>query len=125
MLLIGVGINTNSHLRDFPPEFQPYIATLADRGVQVDHACLLDQFINSMQGMLRADEVEHCAKLAASLDVTRGRTVTAVVDERSVEGISESWGADGRLRLRTADGIHELVAASISQIDGRKIRFEA
>lgn len=125
MLLIGVGINTNSHLRDFPPEFQPYITTLADRGMQLDHESLLDQFTDSMYDMLDAAEVGRCAELAASLDITKGRTVTAVADERIVEGISESWGGNGRLRLRTADGIRELVAASISKIDGRKIRFEA
>ncbi len=125
MLLIGVGINTNSHLRDFPPEFQPYVASLADRGVHLDHECFLGQFIDSMRDILDATEIRRCAELAASLDITKGRTVTAFVDERSVEGISESWGADGRLRLRTANGIHELVAASISRIDGQKIRFEA
>jgi|GEM_PF-3501950 BirA family biotin operon repressor/biotin-[acetyl-CoA-carboxylase] ligase len=124
VLLVGVGINTNTSLKDFPSELHPYIATLMDAGVRVDHERLLQQLIESLQGMASAVAVQRFAQQAASYDGTRGRTLTAMVDGVSVCGVSESWGADGHLRLRTPDGVKELTAATICKIDGQKTRFE-
>ncbi len=123
-LLIGVGINTKTRLADFPVNLQPYIATLADSGVHVNHALLLDQFIATMLGLRNAEEVMRCASLAASLDVTKGRIVSAIVDGAAMEGVSEGWGPDGHLRMRQSGVLRELTSATIVKINGQRIRFE-
>lgn len=123
-LLIGVGINTNTRLADFSANLQPYIATLADSGVHVNHALLLDQFIATMLGLRKAEEVMRCASLAASLDVTKGRIVSAMVDGATIEGVSEGWGPDGHLRIRQSGVLRELTSATIIKINGQRTRFE-
>ncbi len=124
LAVIGVGINTNSHLRDFPHELQPFITTLAENGVAVDHEALLQHFVTAMQELLNPDEVARCAVQAATLDAARGRQITAIVDGVEVEGISQGWGEDGHLRLDTRDGTRELLSATITKIDGRRVRPE-
>ncbi len=124
LAVIGVGINTNSHLRDFPDELQPFITTLAEHGVAVDHEVLLQHFVTAMQELLDPDEVARCAVQAATLDAARGRKITAIVDGVEVEGISQGWGEDGHLRLDTRDGTRELLSATITKIDGRRVRPE-
>ncbi len=124
LAIIGVGMNTNSRLTDFPGELQPFITTLVEHGVAVDHEVLLQHFVTGMRELLDPDEVARCAVQVASLDAARGRQITAIADGVEVEGISHGWGEDGHLRLDTRDGTRELLSATITKIDGRKVRLE-
>ncbi len=124
LVLVGIGINTNSPLRNFPDELQPYITTLAENGVTVDHELLLKHFVTFMQELRDANMVAHCTLQAASLDAAHSRRITVVVDGLEMEGIAQGWGKNGFLRLHTPEGIRELISATITKIDGRKVRLE-
>ena len=104
-VVVGVGINANSRLEDFPAEIQATAVTLlAERGEPVDRASLLTTLMNRLEeqlGLLSPRTVSTIVAYYRSRCATLGQFVRATLGESQViEGIAEAISRDGSLLIR-------------------------
>jgi BirA family biotin operon repressor/biotin-[acetyl-CoA-carboxylase] ligase len=104
-VVVGVGINANSRLEDFPAEIQATAVTLlAERGEPVDRASLLTTLMNRLEeqlGLLSPRTVSTIVASYRSRCATLGQFVRATLGESQViEGIAEAISRDGSLLIR-------------------------
>jgi BirA family biotin operon repressor/biotin-[acetyl-CoA-carboxylase] ligase len=104
-VVVGIGINANSRVEDFPAEIQATAATLlAERGSPVDRTALLATLMNRLEeqlGLLSPRTVTTLLDSYRSRCATLGQFVRATLGETDViEGIAEAIGRDGSLLIR-------------------------
>jgi BirA family biotin operon repressor/biotin-[acetyl-CoA-carboxylase] ligase len=120
-IIIGIGLNINASLNSFPSELRPSATSLAaECGRPYDRiAILADLFLRLEQRMDRLgregasgmiDEfTRRCATLGKRVQV-------ALEPQRLVQGIAESIGPDGCLRLRVLPETGVLEPSSLLEI---------
>jgi BirA family transcriptional regulator, biotin operon repressor / biotin---[acetyl-CoA-carboxylase] ligase len=103
--IIGIGINVNMKLADYP-EISAIATSLADKtGNEVSRTALLQNLFSEMEKLylrLRAGE-SILAEWRENL-VTMGKQIHVRAGDDIFEGIAESVAEDGSLMLRCADG---------------------
>jgi BirA family biotin operon repressor/biotin-[acetyl-CoA-carboxylase] ligase len=104
-VVVGIGINANSRVEDFPAEIQATAATLlAERGSPVDRTALLATLMNRLEeqlGLLSPRTVTTLLDSYRSRCATLGQFVRATLGGTDViEGIAEAIGRDGSLLIR-------------------------
>ena len=103
--IIGIGINVNMKLADYP-EISAIATSLADKtGKQVSRTALLQNLFSEMEKLylrLRAGE-SILSEWRENL-VTMGKQIHVRAGDDIFEGIAESVAEDGSLMLRCADG---------------------
>lgn len=117
-LIIGIGLNVNQSLQDFPEELQDIATSLSiESGMPVNRQELVrsllhhleiytDLYIETGFGMLKV--------LWESYSSTIGKTVRARMAKETLTGVAEGITEDGVLQLRTADGkLHGIYSADI------------
>lgn len=106
-LVIGIGVNTNSRLRDAPAELQDRITTLVDLTATChDHTDLLAGWLQSWNhwfGCLPG-QTSLVAEAADRLCLQRGRHLRLRRGAEVHEGICRGIAADGALILETSEG---------------------
>jgi len=117
--IIGIGINVNLKLADFP-EIQPIATSLGDKlGRDVSRLsvirCLLVEIERLYLALSAGGSVYE--KWRDSL-VTLGERVRATTGETTYEGVAESVARDGSLLLRGSDGsLTRIVAGDVTLRD--------
>lgn len=117
-IILGIGVNVNQDLEDFPEDIQ-HIATSIKMitGVPVDRAHLVARILHYLE--IYSDMyVEHGFKplkiLWESYSGTLGRRIKAVMVHQQIEGTALGITNDGVLQVQTDDGqIHEIYSADI------------
>ena len=103
--IIGIGINVNMKLADYP-EISAIATSLADKtGKEVSRTALLQNLFSEMEKLylrLRAGE-SILSEWRENL-VTMGKQIHVRAGDDIFEGIAESVAEDGSLMLRCADG---------------------
>ena len=104
-IVIGIGLNINAALDKFPDELRSGATTLAaEAGRQFDRVALLANLLLRLEqrmDRLFLDGPRSMAEEFTQRCSTLGRTVRVTLEEKGVvEGIAESIGPDGCLRLR-------------------------
>lgn len=114
--IIGIGINVNVHIADYP-EIAATAASLSDElGKPVSRLALLQELLRGMENLYFSlpeskivfeDWKAHLVTLGQSVQVTLGNTIYS--------GIAESVAKDGSLMLRQEDGnLTKIVAGDVT-----------
>jgi len=117
-IILGIGVNVNQRLLDFPEEIQS-IATsiLMITGQPVDRAKLVAQILYHLE--IYSDMyVKHgftpLKILWESYSCTLGKRIKAIMVHQQIEGIALGITDDGVLQVKTDDGkIHGIYSADI------------
>ncbi|MCL5019619.1 MAG: biotin--[acetyl-CoA-carboxylase] ligase [Patescibacteria group bacterium] len=108
MVVVGIGINVNQTLSDFPPELQDTVTSLKIiNGCEFSREETLVMILENIKkyyAMIRNDGIgavyqqwlKHCS--------TPGKNVRIAMKSQSVYGIAERIDETGKLFLRTSDG---------------------
>lgn len=115
-IIVGVGINVNDDIANFPPELQKTAGTLLDiAGHRLDRAKLLADFLNAFEPLFEIWEIS--ASLQPFLqywndfDILRGNHIQLSVNGSDTEGIVQELMPDGRLLLKHDDGTLDYIHA--------------
>ncbi len=117
--IIGIGINVNLRLADFP-EIQPIATSLSDElGRDVSRLsvirCLLVEIERLYLALLAGGSIYEEWR---DILVTLGKRVRATTGETVYEGVAESVARDGSLLLRGSDGrLTRIVAGDVTLRD--------
>jgi BirA family transcriptional regulator, biotin operon repressor / biotin---[acetyl-CoA-carboxylase] ligase len=121
-VVIGIGVNLNSRLEDFPPGVRPMATSIASaRGADVDRALFAARLLNALDARYESLLRDGFSALLAAWserDALRGRRIQVRVGDEVVEGVAAGLGANGRLQMDTPSGLREIVAGDVSVIDG-------
>ncbi len=103
--ILGIGVNVNMRLADFP-DIQPIATSLSDRlGHPVDRAELLRSLFTELERLY--DNMKPGGSLFPAWRTnlsTLGKKVLAQVPDGAIEGVAEGAEEDGSLLLRSTDG---------------------
>jgi BirA family biotin operon repressor/biotin-[acetyl-CoA-carboxylase] ligase len=106
-LLIGVGINVNNNLSDFPAEIRDKVTTLKVlKGTELSRAYIISQFLEEFEDMyntLDRGEYSTIFREWKNLSDTLGRKVKVVTENKIYEGVAMDIDADGSLVLKLND----------------------
>ena len=110
--IIGIGIDVNLKLADFP-EIQPIATSLSDElGKEVSRLKLIRHLLVEMENLyLGLSAGGSLYEEWRDNLVTLGKVVRATTDDAVYDGIAESVDRDGSLLLRRRDGISVKIVA--------------
>lgn len=118
--VLGLGVNVNNRFSSAPREVRQHAVSLCEvAGTELDR---FGFFVTLLQ-QLERQFLSLCERPAAVLEQWRrfcllsGRQVRWNSAEHCLEGICEGIDEEGRLLLRTVQGVHRLVTGSIRAID--------
>lgn len=125
-VVIGIGLNINAPLDSFPEEFKAGVTTLAaEGGRHVDRVTLLAElFLRLEQRLdrLLTDGPTGIIDEFTQRCSTLGKTVRVSLEqERIVEGIAESIGPDGCLRLRVLSDSAQPPTSSLLEVRSAEV----
>lgn len=107
-LLIGIGINVNQQLEDFPEELQSIATSIAlEEGEEIDRAVFVANFLNYLE-QYSDHYVEHgfthIKQLWEEASATIGKQVRATTLREVIEGEAIGITESGVLEIRTSSG---------------------
>ena len=112
-LVIGMGVNANQSLSDFPRELQPIVTSLRrETGADVDRSALAAAILEELDHDYARVCEGRFEEIAAEWErgcTTLGRTVRIQVGGRIVQGRAEALDPEGALLVRTHHGNLERV----------------
>lgn len=120
-LVCGIGINVNHEVDDFPPELRDRATSMRmHMGHEVSRYDVLVRLLGALE-VWEAAWREHGLGpirerwLELSPETVRGR-VSVQTETGLLEGTTEGLTDDGRLRVRAADGLHELAVGEVVRL---------
>ena len=125
-VVIGIGLNINAALDNFPEDLRSGATTIAaESGRPFDRVQILaDLFLRLEQRMDRlfldgpAGMVEEFTQRCSTL----GKTVRVTLEEQGiVQGVAESIGPDGCLRLRVTSGTSPAHSPSLMEVRSAEV----
>jgi BirA family transcriptional regulator, biotin operon repressor / biotin---[acetyl-CoA-carboxylase] ligase len=122
-VILGIGVNLNTGLDDFPPELRDKAGSLrVAGGTEVDRARFTGRLLNNLEVRYEQWRREGFAPIAAAwrgLAPLVGRFIRVQEPGAVVEGTVIDIADDGALRVRLADGReHRVVAGDVTVLDG-------
>jgi BirA family transcriptional regulator, biotin operon repressor / biotin---[acetyl-CoA-carboxylase] ligase len=114
--IIGIGINVNVHVPDYP-EITALATSLSDQtGIIVSRLDVLQQLLIEMEKLYRnLPQSDSIFKQWKNRLVTLGQNVQVSQGETIYHGVAETVTADGGLLLRNADGdLIKIVAGDVN-----------
>ena len=124
-VILGVGVNLNGSLEEFPPELKETATTLeASRGQSVPRALFTAALWTRLEHWLDLHADDGFAPVRAAwktMASTLGQDVLVRSEQRELRGIAEDLDEDGALLLRTPDGkLERVLAGDVEQVRPRK-----
>ena len=121
VVVLGVGVNLNSRLEDFPAELRDKAGSLClASGAPVDRARFTGRLLGALEARYEVWQRDGFASIAAAwrrLTPLLGRRIRVQEPGAVVEGTVIDLSDDGALRLRLADGAeHRVIAGDVSLI---------
>nr|WP_321466249.1 biotin--[acetyl-CoA-carboxylase] ligase [uncultured Desulfobulbus sp.] len=117
MVIVGVGINVNSRLADFPAELHPILTTLQEEtGQSVELESLLDRLRIKICALVDTlpDNRESLLDRWQNYDYLLHRPVKYLNGEQVILGTGCGIAADGRYTLRDASGLtHTIIGGQL------------
>jgi BirA family biotin operon repressor/biotin-[acetyl-CoA-carboxylase] ligase len=105
--VIGIGLNTNSTIREAPEELRRTAVTLRDlTGTEHDHTAILRDLLRHLEVLLRqlGADPETIGAEADAVCLHRGQMLTLKQDSRTFSGRCLGIAPDGALILETPQG---------------------
>ena len=113
--VIGIGININSGLEDFPPDLRTVATSIKNEtGREESRVNLIANILNEMDCWLKGlskDGKEHLLAEWRRLTLTLKKSVKAVVGKDTFTGIAEDIDDKGMLLLRLPSGVLKKISA--------------
>jgi len=120
-LVCGIGVNVNHEEDDFPPELRHRATSVRLQvGHEVSRLDLLARLLGAFEGWEGAWRKHGLGPirerwLELSPDTVAGR-VSVQTDAGLLEGTAAGLADNGHLRVRTADGLHELAVGEVVKL---------
>ncbi len=125
-VVIGIGVNANNRIEDFPEELREKAGSIfSETGEQIDRARLAAAMIRELDQMYAAWERDRFAYLEEyrSRCVTVGREVRVIRGDTVREAFAEAVTDDFGLLVRYPDGTQETVSAGEVTIRGKDNKY--
>jgi len=123
-IVLGIGVNLNSELSDFPAEVAEIATSLrVARGQSVPRALFTAALFTKLEQWLDrwVDDGFEPVRLAwKRLSSTIGQEVLVRGERQELRGIAEDIDADGALMLRVGDRLERVLAGDVEQVRPRK-----
>lgn len=122
-VILGIGVNLNTALEDFPPELRDKAGSLRlASGGEVDRPSFAGRLLNNLEVRYEQWRRDGFAPIAAAwrgLAPLSGRHIRVQEPGAIVEGTVIDIADDGALRMQLADGReHRVVAGDVTVVDG-------
>lgn len=121
-VVIGIGVNVNNRLTEFPPELQGKAGSVfSETGQTINRARLAAAMIEELDAMYAAWEQDRFAFLAQyrTRCLTVGREVRVIRGDSAREAFALSVSDDFGLRVRYPDGAEETLNAGEVTVRGK------
>jgi BirA family biotin operon repressor/biotin-[acetyl-CoA-carboxylase] ligase len=123
VIILGIGVNLNARLEDFPDELRDKAGSLRlATGAMVERAAFAGRLLNNLEvryEQWRRDGFEPIAAAWRGLAPLIGRHICVQEPGQIVEGTVIDIGDDGALRVRLADGReHRVMAGDVTVLGG-------
>lgn len=125
-VVIGIGVNANNRIADFPEELRQKAGSIfSQTGETVDRAQLAAAMIQELDAMYERWENDRFAYLEEyrSRCVTVGREVRVIRGDHARDAFAEQVTDDFGLRVRYPDGTEETVTAGEVTIRGKDNQY--
>ncbi|MDD3694746.1 MAG: biotin--[acetyl-CoA-carboxylase] ligase [Lentisphaeria bacterium] len=118
--VIGIGLNVNCSIHDFPAELQDKVTSLQIcSGKKFNRAKLLAAILLQLekyyQRWLQSDSLAPFLPEWEQADIFRGKTVCVKQTRQEVCGLSLGLAEDGRLKIQLPDGSIKLISSGDAQ----------
>ena len=116
-VLVGVGVNVNSRVNDFPGELRPLVTTVREHiRAPLSLQDLLPRFVQAISDQVARLGNNRAAILAdwQRYDYLAGREVVCTVGMDVRKGVAAGLNEEGRYRLRDPEGcVHEVIGGQL------------
>ena len=123
-VIVGVGVNLNSELADFPPEVAEQATSVSlNRPSPVHRALFMAALLGKLEDWFEIwsdqgfEPVRAAWKNASSM---LGQEVLVRADAKELRGVAEDIDASGALLLRVGDTLERVLSGDVEQVRTRK-----
>jgi BirA family biotin operon repressor/biotin-[acetyl-CoA-carboxylase] ligase len=123
-VIVGVGVNLNSELADFPPEVAELATSVSlNRPSPVHRALFMAALLGKLEDWFEIwsdqgfEPVRAAWKNASSM---LGQEVLVRADAKELRGVAEDIDASGALLLRVGDTLERVLSGDVEQVRTRK-----
>lgn len=123
-VIVGVGVNLNSELTDFPPEVAELATSVSlNRPSPVHRALFMAALLGKLEDWFEIwsdqgfEPVRAAWKNASSM---LGQEVLVRADAKELRGVAEDIDASGALLLRVGDTLERVLSGDVEQVRTRK-----
>ncbi|MGC3976286.1 MAG: biotin--[acetyl-CoA-carboxylase] ligase [Nitrospira sp.] len=125
-IIIGIGMNINAPLSSFPQDLQQGATTLAaEAGQTCDRVAILADLLRRLEQRLDRLFLEGPAGMLEEFTQrcsTVGKTVRVTLEEQGmIQGIAESIGSDGCLRLRVGSSDSPTLPSTLLEVRSAEV----
>lgn len=117
-IVIGMGINVNIELDDFPPELRDIASSLAiEAGGKISRLELLTTVLERLEyyyQLVIRDGFAPIFDAWRAMSITLGQTVDVIGFNSKFTGVAEDIDTDGALLVRTDHGVEKVLAGDVS-----------
>jgi len=111
-VVVGIGINVNQDLRDFPTDLRETAVSLKmATGRPQRRTALLPRLLHALEAVYAEPSPERVCRLWKARCSTLGREVRVSIGDERVAGVAEDISQDGELILCQTDGVRRAVSA--------------
>ncbi len=122
-MVVGIGVNLNTDLDEFPEELRDEATSLAlERGQPAPRALFAAALLARLEDWLERHAAEGFGPIRDAWrerSVTLGREVVAQADGRDVAGVAEDVDETGALLVRTASGLERIASGDVQVLRAR------
>ncbi len=123
-VVLGIGVNLNAELSDFPPEVAELATSVnLTRHNPVHRALFTAALLAKLEQWLDTwtdDGFEPVREAWKTLASTLGQEVLVRADQRELRGIAEDIDPSGALLLRVGDKLERVLSGDVEQVRSRK-----
>lgn len=123
-IVLGIGVNLNAELADFPPDVGELATSVSlNRNSPVHRALFTAALLAKLEQWLDTwtdDGFEPVRKAWKTLASTLGQDVLVRADNKELRGIAEDIDATGALLLRVGDKLERILSGDVEQVRARK-----
>lgn len=123
-VIVGIGVNLNSELKDFPPEVAELATSVSlNRPSPVHRALFTAALLGKLEEWFEIwseqgfEPVRTAWKKASSM---LGQEVLVRADAKELRGVAEDIDASGALLLRVGDKVERVLSGDVEQLRTRK-----
>lgn len=123
-VIVGIGVNLNSTLEDFPEELQPHVTSVGRaRGQPVPRALFTAALLTRLEAWLDTWQEQGFGPIRAqwkALSSTLGQDVLVRGEARELRGVAEDIDESGALLVRVDGTLERVLAGDVEQVRPRR-----